>query len=165
MKQKQQGFTLIELMIAVAIVGVLASIAVPNYQKSVMKSRRADAKGALVSLANAMEKHYTEMGSYCDAADASVPGGENTCTIGTVETGINDTGAPLIFAKASPVDGGTKYYDLTISAVTPNSYTLQATRINSSAQANDDCGDLTLKHTGERNIDKATDGITKDLCW
>ena len=45
MKQTQQGFTLIELMVTVAIVGILASIAYPSYQDSVMKSRRADVKG------------------------------------------------------------------------------------------------------------------------
>jgi type IV pilus assembly protein PilE len=150
----------------VAIVGILASIAVPNYQKSIMKARRADAKGALVSLANAMERHYTEFSSYCDAGDASVPGGENTCFTGTVETGINDTGAPLIFAKTSPVDGGTAYYDLIIKAVTASSYTLQATRINPGAQANDECGELTLTHTGKRDIIPAQ-GSTLDAanCW
>ncbi|SJM96161.1 Tfp pilus assembly protein PilE [Crenothrix polyspora] len=154
----QKGFTLIELMITVAIVGILASIAVPNYQKSVMKARRADAKGALVSLANAMERHYTETGGYCGAAMDS---GVDSCG----DLGGMDTGAPSIYPAQSPVDGGTKYYDLTIAAVTDNSYTLQAKRINPGAQANDECGDLTLMHTGERGIANAADGITKELCW
>ena len=64
MKQKQRGFTLIELMITVAIVGILASIAYPSYQDSVMKSRRADAKGALLGLANTMERNFTTTNSY-----------------------------------------------------------------------------------------------------
>ena len=59
-----KGFTLVELMIAVAIVGILASIAYPSYQDSVRKSRRADAKGALLGFANAMERHFTENNSY-----------------------------------------------------------------------------------------------------
>ncbi|MFI3186333.1 MAG: prepilin-type N-terminal cleavage/methylation domain-containing protein, partial [Methylococcaceae bacterium] len=59
MKQSQAGFTLIELMVTVAIVGILAAIAYPSYQDSVRKSRRADASGALLGLANAMERHFT----------------------------------------------------------------------------------------------------------
>ena len=61
---KQKGFSLIELMITVAIVGILASIAYPSYQDSVMKSRRADAKGALLGLANTMERNFTTSNSY-----------------------------------------------------------------------------------------------------
>ena len=66
MKHTQPGFTLIELMITVAIVGILASIAYPSYQDSVMKSRRADVKGVLLGLTNAMERRFTETNSYCD---------------------------------------------------------------------------------------------------
>jgi prepilin-type N-terminal cleavage/methylation domain-containing protein len=60
----KNGFTLIELMIVVAIIGILASIAYPSYQESILKSRRADAKGALLGFANAMERHFTETNSY-----------------------------------------------------------------------------------------------------
>lgn len=64
MKQTQRGFTLIELMVTVAIVGILASIAYPSYQSSVIKSRRTDAEGALLGLANAMERNFTTTNSY-----------------------------------------------------------------------------------------------------
>ena len=67
MKKSQSGFTLIELMITVAIVGILASIAIPSYQDSVMKSRRADAKGALLGYANTMERHFTVNNTYVGA--------------------------------------------------------------------------------------------------
>jgi type IV pilus assembly protein PilE len=95
-----KGFTLVELMIAVAIVGILAGIAYPSYQDSVRASRRADAKGALLGFANAMERHFTENNTYRRTA-----------------TGGGDTGTPAIFSGTSPVDGGT-------------AYTLQATPIN-----------------------------------
>jgi type IV pilus assembly protein PilE len=61
---KQKAFTLIELMIVVAIAGILAAIAYPSYQNSVMKSRRADAEGVLLGLANALERNFTETNSY-----------------------------------------------------------------------------------------------------
>ncbi|MCP3674722.1 MAG: prepilin-type N-terminal cleavage/methylation domain-containing protein, partial [Gammaproteobacteria bacterium] len=59
------GFSLIEVMIVVAIVSILAAIAFPSYQESVAKAKRADAQGALVSLAGVMERFYTENNTYC----------------------------------------------------------------------------------------------------
>jgi type IV pilus assembly protein PilE len=137
----QNAFTLIELMITVAIVGILASIAYPSYQGSVMKSRRADATGALLGLANAMERHFTETNSYLGAAD------------------IN--GVPTIFSATSPVDGGTPYYNLTVDpATTASSYTLNAAPTN--AQSNDKCLTLTLTNTG---IKGNTALLNQSECW
>ncbi len=119
-----KGFTLIELMITVAIVGILAGIAYPSYQDSVRKSRRADAQGALLGFANAMERYFTVNNSYLGA----------------------------------PVDGGTPYYNLTISAAASNAYTLQATPINS--QAGD--GFMQISGTGVRGWDRNDDGDTLD---
>ncbi|OAI21154.1 pilus assembly protein PilE [Methylomonas lenta] len=141
MKQTMHGFTLIELMITVAIVGILASIALPSYQDSVMKSRRRDAQGALMGLANAMERHFTETNSYLGAADSGA-----------------DTGSPAIYATQSPVDGGTAFYNLTISAATSTTFTLTAAPTG--AQANDICGSLTLTNTGARDFT----GTGAD-CW
>ena len=67
--KSQKAFTLLELMIVVAIVGILASIAIPSYQESVRKSRRADATGALYVFANSMERFFTVNNKYDGAAD------------------------------------------------------------------------------------------------
>lgn len=141
MSRKTPGFTLIELMITVAIVAILASIAFPSYQSQMRKTRRADAQGALMGLANAMERFFTEKNTYLGAAS----GGANT-------------GAPAIFATQAPIDGATKYYDLSINAATATTYTIQAAPIAGSAQAGDSCGTLSLTSTGVRS--PSTTG-----CW
>lgn len=115
------GFTLIELMIVVAIIGVLTAIAYPSYLNHLQKSRRVDAQTAMLELAQFMERYYTTNGRY--------------------------TGATLPFT-ASPKDDPTKYYNLSLSAQAENSYTLSGAPINT--QTSESCGTLTLNHTGAR---------------
>jgi len=121
----QHGFTLIELMITVAIVGILAAIALPSYQDSVMKSRRADAKSDLLGLANAQERHFTVSNAYC--------GSDDTCTLTNIYT---------------PNPQNNAYYEFSIDA-TANTFTLTASPTG--AQADDPCGDLTLDQACVRN--------------
>ena len=154
--KRQHAFTLIELMIAVAIIGILAAIAIPSYQDSVKKSRRADAQGALMSLANAMERHFTESNTYCDAA---VSGATAVTGCGT---GSADSGTPSVEPKQSP-ESGTKQYDLTINVPNATTYTLRATPTG--AQTGN--GYLELTNTGERRWDKdANNSIaTSEKVW
>jgi type IV pilus assembly protein PilE len=147
MKQTQQGFTLIELMVTVAIVGILASIAYPSYQDSVRKSRRADATGVLLGLANAMERHFTETNSFCDAGGT---GGANSCGA----AGTNDTGTSSIYTI--PTETAT-YYTVTISSATASSYTLSAVPTGT-----DKCNTLTLTQTGVKGNSA---GLSQSECW
>jgi type IV pilus assembly protein PilE len=63
-RSKENGFSLIELMITVVIIGIIASIAYPSYQNSVSKTRRSDGQAALLDIMNAQERYYTENNTY-----------------------------------------------------------------------------------------------------
>lgn len=106
MKQAQKGITLIELMIVVAIIGIIAAVALPSYSRYVENARAADAKSALMSLASAMERHHTENMTYVGAS---------------VGNGASD-----IFPAEAPLDGSAKFYDLVIQSQTANAFRLEA---------------------------------------
>ena len=142
--RKVNGFTLIELMIVIAIVAILASVALPAYNDSITKSRRSDAQGALTSFANAMERHFTTNGTYEGAAGTS---GSPT-----------NTGLPWIFSQKSPVDGDTTYYTLGITQASASSYTLVAVAVGSQA----DDGNMALTSTGLRAWDENDNGNFTD---
>ena len=65
---KQRGFTLVELMIVIAIVAILVSLALPSYQQSIRKGRRADAQADLIEFANQAERIFTQTNSYAGTA-------------------------------------------------------------------------------------------------
>lgn len=140
--KKVKGFTLIELMIVIAIVGIITAIAYPSYTEYVRETRRANATVALSSLAGAMERFYTTNNTY----------------VGTASGGI-----PTIFTDQSPVDGGDAEYDLRVTATGSDSYTIQAQRTG--IQTGDDCGDFQLTQTGAQSITNQAVGITATDCW
>lgn len=137
----QQGFTLLELMIVVAIVGILAAIAIPSYQGYVQKARRADAQAALTEMAQAMEAAYARNFTYEKMAAAA-----------------KDTGAPsAAILRGSSVD----FYTLTIHAANQTTYTLRATPTG--AQASDRCGTLSINNAGTKTAVKASTAVID--CW
>ncbi|WP_413664311.1 type IV pilin protein [Microbulbifer sp. CNSA002] len=148
MKMKNHGgFSLIELLIVIGIVGIIAGLAWPAYQSHILTSNRADAQGALMGLAQAMEQHFTQNGSYTGAADGGA-----------------DIGAPAIFPTEAPLDNSNKTYDLTIQAANDSSYTIRATPKNSQVGN----GELELRSNGLRAWDRGNDGAfddPDDLCW
>ena len=119
--KEQHGFTLIELMVVVAVIGILAAIALPSYNRYVQKTRRSAASACLVESAQFMERFYTTNMTY---AGATLPGSE--C--------MNETGP---------------FYAITLAAQTASTYTVQAAPHG--AQAGDSCGTLSLTSTGAKS--------------
>ncbi len=132
----KSGFTLIELMIAVAIVALLAAIAYPSYQEQIKRSRRADAKTVVMENAQFMERFYTQNGTYL--------------------------GATLPILEA-PKDGGTKFYDLAFAGGQPTATTFVVVATPKNAMTGDVCGAFTIDQAGAKNTSGGT--RSADECW
>jgi type IV pilus assembly protein PilE len=150
-----RGFTLIELMVVVLIIGILAAVSYPSYLNSVRKGRRADAKSVLLQASQWMERFATQNNRY-------------DLTSGAVSVNDTTTGFPVSGLTQSPIQGSTKYYNVTIAAVGQNSFTLNAAPISGTDQASDTCKTLTLTNTGAKGITGVSGTVTQsmiDECW
>jgi type IV pilus assembly protein PilE len=161
-KTKPAGFTLIELMIAVAIVGILATIAATSYQRQVMQSHRTDARTALLDLAGREEKLFSTTNLY--SAIPSVLGyGASTSAASTTAT-------------AFPVSSssGTAYYNVYIQTPDPNqvgtnTYLITAFPIPGTSQAGDTtCTSLSVNQLGQQTATPPgtlPPGAASATCW
>jgi len=137
--KRQLGFTLSELMIVVVIVGILAAIAYPSYTESVRKSKRAEAKAALLSGAQALERFYSANNTYLGA----------------------DGEVAAVFQVDVPASGAANY-QIGAVAATATTFRLRATRTGS--MASDACGNFEITHAGARALD-SNDGKGVADCW
>jgi type IV pilus assembly protein PilE len=157
LKAKPAGFTLIELMIAVAIVGILATIAATSYQRQVMQSHRTDARTALLDLAGREEKLFSTTNAYTNIP-ANLGYGSSTAPATTITSAIQVGSS-----------NGQNDYNVVILTPDPlqpanlNSYSLTATPIPTTSQAGDTtCTSLSVNQLGQQTAMPAANTAT---CW
>lgn len=152
---KQDGVTLIELLIVVVIVGILAAIAYPSYLDHVRRANRADAQSVLLEAAQFLERNYTTNNCYhrTDSACGSARSTNNCAAAAAGEVSL--TGL-----CQSPKDG-TARYNISFTSILGQSYTLQA--VPTGTMAGDTlCGTLTLTNAGVKG--ESGTGSVND-CW
>lgn len=139
MKTKARGFSLIELMIAVVIVGILAAIAIPSYSNYVARGNRSAAESYILGAANKQEQYMLDARQYA-------------------------TTLALLNLSTAPTEVSSNYA-ISISAdnsATPPTYTITATPTGSQASRDTQCGNLTINQSGTKGI-SGTGSV--DSCW
>jgi type IV pilus assembly protein PilE len=135
-----QGFSLVELMITVAIVGIIAAIAIPSYRSYMLSANRTDAIRALTFAQQELERCYSQNFSYLDVA--------------------NDCPASATIVANTPHGD----YAITIPVWTATSYTLQATAIG--GQTSDtQCEQLTITNANQQSSLNNNNVVTTSTCW
>lgn len=145
---KTTGFTLMELMLVVAIIGTLAAISYPMYQDYIIKTRRVEAEGLMLEATSFIERSFTETGTY--------------------------VGVALPFTT-SPKDGGNAQYNLAYSAgPTATSYTISATPLGNQAAGDTECAVISIDQAAKKCIlggskcsDSGTAAVREAVadCW
>lgn len=134
--ERRAGFSLIELLVTLAVAAILVAMAVASYDFATVKTRRGAAEGCLVEAAQAMERHYTANFSYVGA------------TLPACSSDVADHYA-MGFAAGGP---------------TASSYRLEAVPQGRQASLDATCGTLTLDNTGVKGAGDDT-AATVDACW
>lgn len=130
-----KGFTLLELMIVVAIIGILASVAIPAYSTYILKSQRTKAVTSLLEVASRQARYYTAENKYA-----------------------NDMTLLGYSANPLPVD---EVFSVSVAAVTADGFSIQAAPINK--QVKDVCGTFQLNELGQKSLTGGTGTVAE--CW
>lgn len=135
---KQNGFSLIELMITVAILAILTSVALPAYQEQIRKNKRSEGQNLLLEAASKQQRFFSDNLTYADE--------------------MSDLGYGAAGTNAQDTESGS--YTVSVSAFGGGTFTLTATALND--QANDGCGNMTILNTGAKG---ESGSLTLAECW
>lgn len=155
-KQKQQGFTLIEIMIVVAIIAIVSALAYPSYVTYVQKSKRSDAKVGLQQLAQRQEAYFSRAYSYASTLEQLGYGASVTA----IESPESMYMQSISSTSPAACDG--------TSTAACTSFTVAAVPKSGTSQVNDtDCAAFTLDNVGRKTAtnNDSTPAITTETCW
>jgi len=145
-RNAQRGFSLIELMIVVAIIAVISAFAYPSYDRYVIKTKRSVAQNALLQVADRQQQFFMDNKRF--AADITNLGFPANPYV------VDDNGTSTVASDADAV------YSLSLSNVTATTWTATATPLNSQLSRDTYCGSLTITQTGAKSKSGAS-----DECW
>lgn len=138
--QVLKGFSLVELLIVVVIIGILSAIAYPVYTNYITEARRSEGKAALLNLSAQMERYFSTNNTYATA---------------TIATG----GSTDVLTSDKTENG---WYQLEITAKGPSTFTITAKPLNEQASQDSTCGSLSLTNLGAKGV---TGSGTVQDCW
>ena len=146
----QRGFTLVEIMVVLAIVMTIAAIAMPSYTENINRSKRAEAKAQLLEAAQYMQRFYSQNDSYAQNRAGNA-------------VAIPDALARVPRSAAS----GSQNYTIGFATPAPTvaTFILQAAPRTGGSMASDKCGTFTLTQAGQRGLAGNAAGTTADSCW
>jgi type IV pilus assembly protein PilE len=139
MKVNEGGFSLIELMITVAIVAILAAIAVASYSSYVRKTNRTDATRVMLADAQSLQRCYSQNFTYTPAGGCPTPAGTTTSPRG--------------------------FYSVTITTPTATSYTITATPVKVPQTKDTNCASFKLTSDGTQSSSNSGGTDSTATCW
>jgi type IV pilus assembly protein PilE len=139
LRTSQSGFTLIELMITVAVVGILAAVAYPSYLNFVRRANRSDATRSLLVIAQSLQRCYSQNFTYTPAGGCPTPAG------------------------TSASQGG--FYSIVTAIPTATTYTIRATPLNPPQTTDSQCAQFLLTSAGAQSAQSSAAVDTTKACW
>lgn len=140
---KELGFSLIELMVVVVIIGILAGVAIPSFTAYVENGRRAEGKAFALDIASRQERHFTQHSQYA--------GGFSSTASAT----------NLVLPNGNTSENGNYTATIAVPAGIPTTYSISVIP----AITDSTCGTLTLTNTGQRSVSTSTDVDVIARCW